>query len=96
MFLKPNGAEALTLAETSALADVEILFPPSGDDQVSPCPDNALVVKFKNTEVLLVRKARGDLVRPSAALSTLRFYDIFCIGTELWRLANVLYPFSFE
>ena len=69
--LQRTSIDALTLAKDSALSEVEILFPPLNEDGTGPSPLNALVVKFKNTEVLIVRKLKGDMVLSSGGWRTL-------------------------
>lgn len=56
---------SIALAEQSALNESELVYPVFVEDESGSrieSPDDALIIKFKGTDVLKVRKSRGDLV----------------------------------
>ncbi|XP_053991843.1 uncharacterized protein LOC128883478 isoform X1 [Hylaeus volcanicus] len=67
----PSYVDPLVLAEDFALAEVEISYPPPIEEGTDPSLVNSLIVKFKNTNVLTIRKASGDMILSSGGWKTL-------------------------
>jgi hypothetical protein len=72
----PSYVDPLVLAEDFALAEVEILYPPPIEEGTDPSLINSLIVKFKNTNVLTIRKATGDMVLRKTKKEKMMLY--FC------------------
>lgn len=66
--------DPMEAAERSALNDTIIEYPPieqDSDGNPMPSRDNALIVNFKGTAVITVRRSNGDLVLDSGGWRTL-------------------------
>lgn len=72
---KRHLQDAILSAEQSALNESELIYPVLIQDESTgneiESPDDSLIIRFKGTDVLKVRKSRGDLILNSGGWKTL-------------------------